>query len=522
MVSRRAAFPHPAGRTPRRLAGLRLVALVIALLLLARLWSLQVVGAETDDDRAAAVGVRELEVPAERGLILDAGGRVLVADSVRFTVTADRATLNRLTRDRRASVFADLGWLLHADPDDLRLRTVPCTSTEARAAGLVGPRCFDGTSAEPAVLATADADGAVLIAETPERFPGIEVVDRSVRSYPQPGGASAAAVLGYVSRATQDDLDAAAKAGRSTLGREAMVGHAGLESEYDEQLRGIPGQRTVSVDRLGAPVGVTAERPAKPGLNLVTNIDADLQARVERDLTDALEQRRREVDPVSKHRFAADSGTAVVMDVHTGAVVALASSPGYDPGVFVDGLTPSEAAAVLGERSGAPMLNRAVSSQYAPGSTFKPMSTLGAMNAGIPFDATYPCPSALRVGGTKFRNFESAGHGHAGLRPRHRRVVQHRLLSRRLRPVEARRRQQPEPEPTSTSRTRPSDSGSEARTGVDLPSEAAGRVPDRTWRFDRWQDRKAAECRLASTAPTKTGTATRQGLLRCRWRRARG
>jgi len=256
------------------------VAVVIGVLLLARLWTLQVVGAQGNVDSSAAVGLRQLEIPATRGLILDTDGRVLVADSKRFSVTADRAALSRLTADRRATLFADLGWLLHADPDDLRLRTVPCTSPEARAADLTGPRCFDGGSAEPAVLATADAEGAVLIAETPERFPGVEVVDRSVRSYPEPSGASAAAVLGYVSRATRADLDEAASAGRATLGRDATVGHAGVEAAYDEQLRGTPGQQTVSVDRLGSPVGVTAERPEQPGRNLVTNIDADIQTRV--------------------------------------------------------------------------------------------------------------------------------------------------------------------------------------------------------------------------------------------------
>jgi penicillin-binding protein 2 len=498
----RAVFPHPAGRTPRRLAGLRLVAVVIAVLLLARLWTLQVVGSQVNGDRAAAVGERELELPATRGLILDAAGRVLVADSSRFSVIADRAALNRLTTDRRTELFADLGWFLHTDPDDLRLRTVPCTSAEARAAGLTRPRCFDGTSAQPAVLATADAEGAVLIGETPERFPGIEVVDRSVRSYPEPAGASAAAVLGYVSGATQDDLDQAATAGRTTLGRDAMVGHAGLEAVYDEQLRGVSGQQTVAVDRLGTPVAVTAERPAQPGFNLVTNIDADIQARVERDLTEAIQERRREVDRVSKRRFVADSGAAVVMDVHTGAVVALASSPGYDPGVFVDGLTPAEADSVLGKTSGAPMLSRAVASQYAPGSTFKPVSAAGAMNAGIPFDATYPCPSAIRVGGTTFGNFASAGHGVIDFA--HAIALSCNTFFYRIGYDLWKRDGGSTPSSAHEYIAHAAkDFGFGTRTGVDLPSEVAGRVPDRTWRFDRWQDRKAVECRRARTAPTK-------------------
>jgi penicillin-binding protein 2 len=496
-------FPHPAGRSPRRLAGLRLVAVAIAVILLARLWTLQVVGARGVDDRAAAVGLRVVEVPSSRGLILDARGRVLVADSSRFTVTADRAALNRLTTERRATLFDDLGWLLHADPADLRLRTVPCTSAEARAAGLRGPRCFDGTSAEPAVLDTADADGAVLIAETPERFPGIDVVDRSVRSYPRPAGASAGAVLGYVSRATQDDLDAAARAGSPALGRDALVGHAGLESQYDRQLRGVPGQQTVSVDRLGTPLGVASERPAQPGLNLVTNIDAGIQARVEQELARSLEQRRRAVDPVTKRRFVADSGTAVVMDVRTGAVVALASSPGYDPGVFVDGLTTAEAQTVLGEQSGAPMIDRAVSAQYAPGSTFKPMSTAGAMNAGISFDATYPCPAALRIGGTTFGNFESDAHG--SLDFAHAISLSCNTFFYRVAYDLWKRDGGSSPSAAHEYIANAAkDFGLGSPTGVDLPSEAAGRVPDRTWRLDRWQQRKAVECRRARTAPTRT------------------
>jgi penicillin-binding protein 2 len=497
-------FSQPAGRSRSRLSGLRLGAVVVAVLLLARLWTLQVVGAQVVDNRSAAIGVRQLEVPASRGLILDDRGRVLVADSSRFTVTADRATLNRLPADRRVRLFDDLGRLLSAEPDDLRLRTVPCTSAEARAAGLRGPACFDGTSAEPAVLATADAEGAVLIAETPERYPGVQVVDRSVRSYPEPAGASAGAVLGYVSRATQDDLDAAARAGRAQLGREAMVGHAGLEAEYDQQLRGVPGEQTVAVDPLGTPVGVTAGRTAQPGLDLVTHLDAAIQARVERVLARALEQRRHDVDPVTKRRFAADSGTAVVMDVHTGGVVALASSPGYDPGVFVDGLTPSEADAVLGKRSGAPMLDRAVSSQYAPGSTFKPMSTLGALTAGIPFDATYPCPSALRIGGTTFGNFESAAHG--SLDFAHAIAVSCNTFFYRV-AYDLWKRDGGSSPPAAHEYVAQAAKafGLGSPTGVDLPLEAAGRVPDRTWRLHRWQENKAVECRRARTAPTRAG-----------------
>lgn len=127
-MGRSSGFPEPEREIPRRrLSRLRYVAIVVLVLLLARLWTLQVVdgASSTSATSTPAVGTRTVTLPAARGLILDRNGTVLVGNASTFRVTADRAALARLTDDRRRALFADLAAVLHTGSESLRLRTVP-------------------------------------------------------------------------------------------------------------------------------------------------------------------------------------------------------------------------------------------------------------------------------------------------------------------------------------------------------------------------------------------------------------
>src|SRR5262249_2515544 len=156
----------------------------------------------------------------------------------------------------------------------------------------------------------------------------------AVRRYPQPSGSNAAQVLGYLSPVTDAELTAAEKRGQSLL-RSDSVGRSGLEQVYDSKLRGKAGVTRYEVDNLGRIIGKAGDTGAVPGDNLVTSIDRRVQAVAEKELHQAMVTARQTVDKVTGTRYKADSGAVVVMDVHTGQVIAMSSQPSYNPNVWV-------------------------------------------------------------------------------------------------------------------------------------------------------------------------------------------
>ena len=192
-----------------------------------------------------------------------------------------------------------------------------------------------------------------------------------MRRYPAPLGVNAAHLLGYLGRAT--DKEVAAPDGVVTA--DDLVGRAGLEQQYDTALRGTPGRTTVSVDPRGLVTGVVSQVDPVPGRDLVTSIDASVQAATEKALA-------REMAAARKRGQPADSGGAVVLDVTTGQVVASASAPTYDPNVWTGGISAKEYAALTAPTAGTPLLSRVTGSAMAPASTLKALSVPAAVAAG--------------------------------------------------------------------------------------------------------------------------------------------
>jgi penicillin-binding protein 2 len=190
----------------------------------------------------------------------------------------------------------------------------------------------------------------------------------------------------------------------------------------------------------------------------------------------------------------ADSGAVVVMDARTGRLVALASAPSYDPAVFVGGASPAQYAELVDEERGAPLLSRTVQGAYAPASTFKVVSTAAAVQSGdYALDGTYPCPGSYAPLGGK-RNFEGAALGDISLRTSlvlscdtvfYKFAYEQWLADGGNRPIE-----QPRDPVVAMARA----FGLGEPTGVDLPSERRGTVPDRDWLRERWEARKADHC----------------------------
>ncbi|WP_119727758.1 penicillin-binding protein 2 [Thermomonospora amylolytica] len=470
-------------KTHFRLTVLHVVVLAMLLVLLGRLWNLQVINGEHYRDVAAQNRIREIVVPATRGMILDSSGRALVRNRAALVVSVDRTVLSRQDDGGRA-VLDRLAATLGTTRAELEKRIRLCSPTVKRP-------CWPGSPYQPIPVADrVDPKQALQIMERAEEYPGVIAAVQAVREYPRPEGAVAAQTLGYLQPITQEEMDE--RRGLKVTGYSGvdLIGRDGLEAQYDTDLRGQPGVREVLVDSQGRVTGTAREQAPVPGSSLVTSLDARIQAAAEQAIKNA-------VDKARKAGSKADSGAAVVMDARTGRVVALASYPSYDPSIWIGGISQAEYEGLLGRSQGQPLISRAIQGQFPPASTFKISSVAAAVADGYPLNGTYPCPGSYRVGNREFRNFEGQAHGSMNL---HRALVvscdtifykfayEQWLRDGGLKPAR---------KPKDPMATMARNFGFGSRTGVDLPSEAEGRIPDRTWKREYWQATKDDTCKAA-------------------------
>ncbi|QKE85315.1 penicillin-binding protein 2 [Arthrobacter sp. NEB 688] len=486
----------PVGRRGRVTAVL--VAVVLAFAgLVARLGEVQLAQADDLTARAAALDTRTVVVPALRGRILDAHGRELAGNRTSTVVTLERRVVADDLDAVRAEV-REVARVLGRPADDLLGRLWLCGEDGAPAA----PACWAGSPQVPVPLAVdVDPARALSLVERPDRFPGVAVTSVPVRTYPRPAGAQAAQVLGYLGRASEADL-----AADPTLDADDLVGRAGLEQQYDRALRGTPGRTIVSVDARGLVTGVVSRVEPVPGRDLVTSLDAVVQARAEKALDTEMRGAR-------GRGWPADSGAVVVLDPRSGAVAALASLPTYDPNVWTGGISSADYRRLTDPAAGTPMLSRATDVGFAPASTMKPASVAAAVRDGRSLSATYDCPAVYRIGDRDFHNFETEPRGRISLATAIEvscDTVFYRLAH------DAWRRQGGPDAPASTRDPFASTArglGMGSATGIDLPSESPGRVPDRTWRRAQWEQQKDDLCRRARTGYPEVGDRERRRFL---------
>jgi penicillin-binding protein 2 len=195
-------------------------------------------------------------------------------------------------------------------------------------------------------------------------------------------------------------------------------------------------------------------------------------------------------DAVARSRasgYRADSGAAVVMDVKTGRVIAMASYPTYDPNMWEKGLTVKQAKALFSEANGVPALSRPTQGRFAPASTFKVVSIIAAANAGYDLNKSYSCPANVKVGTRIFNNFESKAQATASIKQLmaiscdtvwYRISFDEWLRDGGLSPIK---------NPKDYFFKAAAGFQINTKTGIDIPSEAAGRLPDRAWK-QSWYD----------------------------------
>ena len=475
---------------PHRLEGARArlgVVQVLVLALLAtlggRLWYLQVRSGAEFQAAAAANDLRSVATAAVRGDILDDQGHPLVQNRATLEVTADLSTLQQQPHAGIA-VLNRLAGLLGMPEKRIAQQIRLCSAT-------VSQPCWAGSPYQPVPVAT-DVPQAIglEILEDHDKFPGITAQAAAVRTYPAPFGANAAQMLGYLSPVTPDEL---ARPGNDFQPTD-MVGRAGLEAQYDSDLRGRSGVAEVAVDNLGRAVRTVSQTSPVPGDDIVTTIDAHVQAVAEKSLADAIQSTRGVWDAEMHSYGKADSGAVAVININTGGVVAMASYPTYDPNVWTGGINPQVYAQLTSAAAGTPLIDRAYQGEYPPGSTFKAITTSAMLQAGFPSDGTYDCSTDFAIGSQDFHNFEGEAYGPISLKTAievscdtvfYRVAYDMWVRDGGNRPV---------PHPADPVQTMALALGLGRQTGLDLPGESPGLIQTRQEKLASWKANKANWC----------------------------
>lgn len=517
---------HPETRIPvspqiaLRVAVLGTFALVMFGIIFFRLWYLQILTGTQYVRQISAQQTRSLPIAAPRGQILAANGQVLVGsrptsavqvvpsqlprglseqvatyedrqkaataleikdgDELKaFESTLDgprrslsrtqRAQLQRLER-RLAGVPAPRVPRLPAE--DVRLRSL--FRRLGRVLGM-SPRKIDElvvrgvatTRYAPVTIDAAAGEGPrTVLLERQNEFPGVIAQPVSTREYPL--GEMAAQIVGNIGAVSEEELQSGPYKG---IERGAVVGQSGLEAYYDSYLRGKAGQQKVQVNAAGEPVASNLAQVApQAGYDLKLSLQPGLQTTAERALHE-------EISAANAAGRPADGGAFVAMNPLNGEVFAMGSYPTYDPTVFTKPLSDAEAQALFGKGTpppsgGQPLLNRATEAGYPVGSTFKPIIAIGAMESGVldPYESLGG-GTCVEEGGQRFCNAENAGYAATDLVHAleessdtyfytvgkmafsHGPVLQR--MAKRL--------------------------GIGVPTGIDLPGELTGVVPDESW-----------------------------------------
>src|SRR5215213_7115059 len=486
-----------AERSRLRLVVVRVLVFSLFATLFARLYYLQVVSGDSYRQAAASQSLREVVVQPQRGLIVDDQGRPLVANRTAWVVSVDRSLLAKLSKHDRRVVLHRLATVVRAPVKRVEQVLVTCGDP-----GSTRGRCWNGSPYQPVPVATDVRQAVALrILEQPEDYPAVVTQQQIVRAYPSPYGVNLADIVGYLSPITAGELTQARKDHDDTVNGASTVGRAGVEQEYDRYLRGRPGYQRVAVDSMGRVLGDDGKVPGRPGDTLVTSIDAKVQATTERALADAIRTARATYDPVTHRNYRADSGAAIVLQARTGRVVAMASQPTYDPGQWVGGITNEQLARLYSPRSGDPLLARAYQGQFAPGSTWKPIMTVGAFNNGLGPGTRLNCSSGFQVGNRLFHNYESKAYGMIDFARALQiscdtffyRVGYHFWQKYGTDPTEVNARDPLVAEAKAFGFGRP--------TGIDVPGEAAGRIADRHWKLAYWKSMKGYYCGIDDRPP---------------------
>lgn len=368
MATVRNALPAASARVPSLIAAGLIGILTVAL------FRLQVVEYSRYRRLAENNYVVQAPIKAPRGEIIDRNGFIVAGSRQSFSICGVPRSL--LANDNEVSVLARI---LGIEKDFIRERLEP-TALSYRPTAIVRDADFETLS---------------LIEELYVDLPDVMVVSEPVRSYPR--GPHFNHILGYVGEVTQAEITSLS--GEYHAGD--FIGKAGVEKYYENYLRGADGMRYVefSPGQGTRPIEVTylpADNP-KPGMRLLLYADDGLQL-----LAHSLLKNRK--------------GCILAMDVRTGGILAMASSPTFDPNLFATGISLDDWNQIIGS-PGKPLINRAIQSRYPPGSAYKLVTAAAALERGLVTRRTRfkPCTGSYRFGDRVFRCWKKEGHGSVDL-----------------------------------------------------------------------------------------------------------
>ena len=359
----------------------RMLCIIVSIaltLIVMRLWYLQVIKGDELRQRSENNSVRLRKIKSMRGLILDSGRQVLVDNQPSF----DLVFVPNRTRDVNTAIE--------------KIRTLYAE----RSLTLSSLSSFTG-KVKPLVPVTLERNISMVklaVVETHAlELPGVVVEVTPVRQYLN--GEMTAQIIGFTGEISREELDHDSS---DLLTPGDIIGKFGIEKFLDSHLRGKNGAEQVEVNAAGKAVRSLGRIQSESGDNVVLSIDSALQA----EAWKALGER---------------PGAVVVLDPRNGAVLALVSSPSFDPNLFNGGISSDEWEKLAGNRRH-PMENRSISGQYPPGSTYKPIIAAAALEEGlITPETTFYCNGTFELGNRIFRCWNAKGHGHISL---HRAIVE--------------------------------------------------------------------------------------------------
>jgi penicillin-binding protein 2 len=434
--------PVPEGeeQIEKRINLLRIVFIAIFLIYSVRLFSMQILSGELYRSRAQNIARRTTVIPAQRGEIYDRGfDQPLVLNTDSFAVSITPAEVPQGTME---DLFERVASILEISREQIERRI---------------PAQYYYLYQPVEVAVNVSFNTIAVLAENVDTLPGVSWQSKPMRNYIDSGSLSH--IIGYVGDITRDELTMLYNKGYQ---QGDMIGKAGIERQYDEILRGREGWETRTVDvrgrRVAADMNNSREAPVM-GKNLVLTIDRSIQTLVEKALGNRI-------------------GAAVVMRPTTGEVLAMVSYPWYDPNIF--NRSSGTEYQTLSNDPNKPFLNRAIQSSYPPASTFKIVMTTGilAENA-FPPEQTVDCPGEITYGDRLWRcHIRRPGHGRLNL---HQAMAQscdiyYWTVGRDYLGVER-------------IVSYAQEYGFGEVTGIDLPGEISGFIPNPQWKDRRFHER---------------------------------
>ncbi len=409
---------------------------VLTVFLLLNFWKIQVLDHKKYWEKSEANRIREIVLPSQRGLIKDRGETILADNKASFKVSIIRENCENYDKSCRK-----ISRLLKIEEDVLKERIKRYESFPVF---------------KPIVIKENLSFEEVAVIEARKlEFPELFLQAEPKRFYPF--GNLAAHALGYIQELSGEEIKKGLYQQRR-LGD--LIGKTGVEKVYESTLVGTDGEALEIVDSIGRSKGKIAKREPEKGQNIILTLDYALQEKAE----ELLEGRE---------------GAVVMMDPQTGEILALASYPTFDPNKFIDRFTPEEWLDLVNSPE-FPLENRAIRGQYAPGSIFKLVIDLGALELGIiDEETTFTCKGEIEIYNEPFTCWVEKGHGEMNLIQAIRNScnIYHYQVGKKMGIDEIYRYAKM--------------LGFGAKTGIDLPGEKTGLVPNPQWkrevRKERWQ-----------------------------------